>query len=134
MGKACETLPLAFCDFVTRTVGVGSVGVIALHLDQTGFDEKAGRKYTAIYPGARKNDFNPHGALSGSAKDELQSEIDRLYDMFVGIRFLGRATNCSHTLLRAQRGVPQKLWVTGQVPAGRWCSVYGRRSLREGDR
>ncbi len=70
--------------FVTRTGGVGSVGVIALHLDQSGFDEKAGRKYTAIYAGARKNDFNPHEALSGSAKDELQAEIDRLYDMFVG--------------------------------------------------
>jgi capsid assembly protease len=70
--------------FVTRTGGVGSVGVIALHLDQSGFDEKVGRKYTAIYAGARKNDFNPHQALSGSAKDELQSEIDRLYDIFVG--------------------------------------------------
>jgi signal peptide peptidase SppA len=70
--------------FVTRTGGVGSVGVIALHLDQSGFDAKVGRKYTAIYAGARKNDFNPHEALSGSAKDDLQSEIDRLYDMFVG--------------------------------------------------
>jgi signal peptide peptidase SppA len=70
--------------FVTRTGGVGSVGVIALHLDQSGFDAKVGRKYTAIYAGARKNDFNPHEALSGSAKDELQFEIDRLYDMFVG--------------------------------------------------
>jgi signal peptide peptidase SppA len=70
--------------FVTRTGGVGSVGVIALHLDQSGFDEKAGRKYTAIYAGARKNDFNPHEALSSAAKDELQAEIDRLYDMFVG--------------------------------------------------
>jgi signal peptide peptidase SppA len=70
--------------FITRTGGVGSVGVIALHLDQSGFDEKVGRKYTAIYAGARKNDFNPHEALSGSAKDELQTEIDRLYDMFVG--------------------------------------------------
>ena len=29
--------------FVTRTGGVGSVGVIALHMDQSGFDEKAGR-------------------------------------------------------------------------------------------
>jgi signal peptide peptidase SppA len=70
--------------FVTRTGGVGSVGVIALHLDQSAFDEMAGRKYTAIYAGARKNDFNPHEALSSAAKDELQAEIDRLYDMFVG--------------------------------------------------
>ncbi len=70
--------------FVTRTGGVGSIGVIALHMDQSGFDEKAGRKYTAIFAGARKNDFNPHEALSSSAKDELQLEIDRLYGMFVG--------------------------------------------------
>jgi ClpP class serine protease len=69
---------------VTRTGGVGSIGVIALHMDQSGFDEKAGRKYTAIFAGARKNDFNPHEALSSSAKDELQAEIDRLYGMFVG--------------------------------------------------
>jgi signal peptide peptidase SppA len=68
---------------VTRTGGVGSVGVIALHMDQSGFDEKAGKKYTAIYAGARKNDFNPHETLSAPAKDELQAEIDRLYDMFV---------------------------------------------------
>ena len=42
--------------FVTSTGGVGSVGVIAIHMDQSGWDEKVGRKYTAVFAGARKND------------------------------------------------------------------------------
>jgi capsid assembly protease len=71
--------------FVTSTGGVGSIGVIAIHVDQSAYDEKAGRKYTAIFAGAKKNDFNPHEPLSDSAKDDLQLEIDRLYDMFVGM-------------------------------------------------
>ena len=71
--------------FVTSTGGVGSVGVIAIHVDQSSFDEKVGRKYTAVFAGAKKNDFNPHEPLSDSAKDELQSQIDSLYDMFVGL-------------------------------------------------
>ncbi len=69
--------------FVTRTGGVGSIGVIAVHMDQSGFDEKMGRKYTAVYAGARKNDFSTHQPLSDHARANLQGEIDRLYDMFV---------------------------------------------------
>lgn len=69
--------------FVTRTGGVGSIGVIAVHMDQSGWDEKVGRKYTAVYAGARKNDFSTHQPLSDEARANLQGEVDRLYDMFV---------------------------------------------------
>jgi signal peptide peptidase SppA len=69
--------------FVTRTGGVGSIGVIAVHMDQSGWDEKMGRKYTAIYAGARKNDFSTHQPLSDDARANLQGEVDRLYEMFV---------------------------------------------------
>ena len=69
--------------FVTRTGGVGSIGVIAVHMDQSGWDEKMGRKYTAIYAGARKNDFSTHEPLSDGARENLQGEVDRLYEMFV---------------------------------------------------
>ena len=68
--------------FVTRTGGVGSIGVIAVHMDQSGFDEKMGRKYTAVYAGARKNDYSTHQPLSDDARANLQTEVDRLYDMF----------------------------------------------------
>lgn len=68
---------------VTRTAGVGSVGVIALHMDQSERDKKDGRKYTAIYAGERKNDFNSHYPLSNEARATLQASIDRMYDIFV---------------------------------------------------
>ena len=69
--------------FLTRTGGVGSIGVIAVHMDQSAWDEKMGRKYTAIYAGARKNDFSTHSPLSDGARENLQGEVDRLYEMFV---------------------------------------------------
>ena len=52
-------------------------------MDQSGWDEKMGRKYTAIYAGARKNDFSTHQPLSDDARANLQGEVDRLYEMFV---------------------------------------------------
>lgn len=68
---------------VTRTAGTGSVGVIALHMDQSERDAKEGRRYTAIYAGARKNDFSSHEPLSTDARRALQASIDRMYTLFV---------------------------------------------------
>ena len=69
--------------WVTRTGGVGSVGIIAMHLDQSGWDAANGLRYTTIFAGDRKNDFNPHEPLSEGARDVLVAEVDRLYGMFV---------------------------------------------------
>lgn len=68
--------------FVTETGGVGSIGVIALHIDQSIKDANDGYRYTAITSGAHKNDYSPHEPLSDAAKSELQSEVDRLYAIF----------------------------------------------------
>jgi signal peptide peptidase SppA len=68
--------------FVTETGGVGSIGVIALHVDQSAKDAKEGYHYTAITAGAHKNDYSPHEPLSDAAKTELQGEVDRLYAIF----------------------------------------------------
>ncbi|MDR1334789.1 MAG: S49 family peptidase [Holosporaceae bacterium] len=69
--------------FVNRTSGVGSIGVIATHLDISEFDKKEGIKYTTIFAGDRKNDLSPHEPLSENATADLQKEVDRLYKMFV---------------------------------------------------
>jgi signal peptide peptidase SppA len=69
--------------WVTRTGGVGSVGIIAMHLDQSGWDAANGLRYTTIFAGDRKNDFNPHEPLSEGARSVLAAEVDRLYGMFV---------------------------------------------------
>ena len=84
--------------FVTKTGGVGSVGVIAVHMDQSGWDDKMGRKYTAVYAGARKNDFSSHQPLSDDARANLQGEVDRLYEMFVGL--VARNRGISAALVR----------------------------------
>jgi signal peptide peptidase SppA len=69
--------------WVTRTGGVGSVGIIAMHLDQSGWDAANGLRYTTIFAGDRKNDFNPHEPLSEGARDLLVAEVNRLHGMFV---------------------------------------------------
>ncbi len=68
--------------YVTETGGVGSIGVIALHVDQSIKDATDGYRYTAITAGAHKNDYSPHEPLSDAAKSELQGEVDRLYAIF----------------------------------------------------
>lgn len=69
--------------FVSRTSGVGSIGVIASHIDQSGFDEKQGIKYTTVFAGNRKNDLNPHEPITSESLESLQKEVDRLYEMFL---------------------------------------------------
>lgn len=69
--------------FVARTGGVGSIGVIAMHVDQSVKDAKDGVRYTAVFAGERKNDLNPHEPISGAAHAVLKAEVDRVYELFV---------------------------------------------------
>jgi signal peptide peptidase SppA len=62
---------------------VGSVGVIAQHVDQSKADEQAGLQYTAIYAGKYKNDMTPHQPLSDHARETLQARVDEVYRLFV---------------------------------------------------
>ena len=77
LGSAADKL------FLTRTSGVGSIGVLAAHVDQSGYDEKQGVKVTTLFAGSRKNDFNAHEPLSEDAAGFLQAEVNRLYGLFV---------------------------------------------------
>lgn len=63
---------------------LGSIGVIALHVDQSKRDEKAGCVYTAIYAGKWKNDWTEHAPLSDHARKAGQAEVDRYYGLFTG--------------------------------------------------
>ena len=69
--------------YVTQTGGVGSIGVIALHVDQSARDAQQGYRYTAITAGDQKNDFSPHEPLHPAAQARLQAEVDRLYGIFI---------------------------------------------------
>ncbi|MGL9758913.1 MAG: S49 family peptidase [Wolbachia sp.] len=78
---------------VTRTSGVGSIGVIASHIDQSAFDEKQGIKYTTVFAGKRKNDLNPHEPITSESLESLQGEVNRLYEMFA--QLIARNRNLS---------------------------------------
>ena len=69
--------------FVSRTSGVGSIGVIIVHADQSEFNKKIGVKYTAVYAGERKNDFTPHQPLSDEAKAVLENEVHASRQIFI---------------------------------------------------
>ena len=71
--------------YVTRTGEVGSIGVVAVHLDGSGADAMAGLKWTLIGAGARKTDGNPHEPLSPRATADIQTDVDHLYDDLVAL-------------------------------------------------
>lgn len=68
---------------VSRTGGVGSIGVVTSHVDYSKMLETQGVKVTFIHFGAHKLDGNPYQALSADAKARMQARIDALGEVFV---------------------------------------------------
>lgn len=69
---------------VSRTGGVGSIGVVTSHVDVSGNLEKAGVKVTFIYAGKHKVDGNAFQPLPADVQARIQERIDELYGIFVG--------------------------------------------------
>lgn len=69
--------------YVPKTGGVGSVGVVTMHVDYSKFAEDVGYKVTYIYSGKHKVDGNPFEPLPESVKARIQSSIDETYTLFV---------------------------------------------------
>ena len=68
---------------VTRTGGVGSIGVVTFHVDYSGMMEQIGLKITFIHAGKHKVDGNAYEALPDDVKARIQARIDDLYSVFV---------------------------------------------------
>ncbi len=68
---------------VPRTAGVGSVGVIAAHIDQSEQNKQNGLSVTTVFAGDRKNDLSPHAPLTDEALIHLQQQVDDTYELFV---------------------------------------------------
>lgn len=71
--------------YVTCTGEVGSVGVVAVHIDESVADAMAGLKWTLIHVGARKVDGNPHQPLSATAQADIQADVDALHGELVNL-------------------------------------------------
>jgi capsid assembly protease len=68
--------------YVTQTGEIGSIGVVAVHRDESGADAQAGLAWTFVHAGAAKVEGNPHQPLSDSARATLQADVDALYGKF----------------------------------------------------
>ena len=68
---------------VSRTSGVGSIGVIAKHLDASARNEQMGVKVTTVYAGAHKNDLSPHEPLTEQSAKFLNDMVQGYYTQFV---------------------------------------------------
>jgi signal peptide peptidase SppA len=70
--------------YVPRTGWVGSVGTVAVHVDETGADTQAGLKYAFVQAGAQKTELSSHVALSKDARARLQAKVDQMNALLVG--------------------------------------------------
>jgi capsid assembly protease len=68
--------------YVTQTGEVGSIGVVAAHVDESGADAQAGLAWSFIFAGQQKVDGNAHEPLSARARSTIQADVDRLYGQF----------------------------------------------------
>lgn len=73
-----------------RTARVGSIGVVAVHVDRSARDQEQGFAYSFIFAGEKKIDGNPHEPLSDRARADIQFDIDAVMDVFVAAVARGR--------------------------------------------
>ena len=71
--------------WLTRTAEVGSIGVVALHVDESVADAKAGLNYTFLHAGTHKVDGHPHAPLPASVAADIQADIEQLHDQFIAL-------------------------------------------------
>lgn len=69
---------------MSRTGGVGSIGVVMMHVSYEEMLKKEGIAVTFIKAGKHKTDGNPFEALSADAKQRIQKRIDETYAIFTG--------------------------------------------------
>jgi signal peptide peptidase SppA len=85
---------------VSRTGGVGSIGVVTFHVDVSKAVDAAGIKITFIHAGKHKVDGNAYEALPDDVKDRIQARIDELYGVFVSTVARNRADKLDEEAVR----------------------------------
>ena len=67
---------------VTRSGGVGSIGVVTAHVEYSEMLKDMGIKVTFIFAGEHKVDGNAYEKLPDSVKSRIQERINRIYGVF----------------------------------------------------
>lgn len=105
---------------------VGSIGVYAMHVDQSKLFESIGIKPTYISAGKYKMEGNPHEPLTDEARAAIQASVDEMYSDFV--RAVARNRNVAWSQVRNGFGEGR---VVGAREAHRLGMVDGIKSLSE---
>lgn len=113
--------------YTTKTGGVGSIGVVAAHVDQSKADADAGLKVTYIYEGARKVDGNPHEPLSDEAHASIAADVEAAYHMFVSTV----AANRSRSLQAIQQTEAACFYGQDGIDAGLADGLGGKAAALE---
>ena len=71
--------------WLTRTAEVGSIGVVAVHVDESVADAKAGLAYRFLHAGQYKVDGHPHAPLPPAVAADIQTDIDGLHTQFIDL-------------------------------------------------
>lgn len=93
---------------------VGSVGVIAEHVDESQLEEMAGISRTFVTAGEYKAE--QLGPLSEEAKAAIQSKVDQMYEMFTGDVAKGRGV--SQSVVKNTYGKGRMLTARDALAAG----------------
>lgn len=69
----------------TPSAGVGSIGVITMHVDYSRALEQEGVKVTMLYKGKHKAEGNPYEPLSAETRERIEASLEKSYTRFVGL-------------------------------------------------
>lgn len=84
--SACYAIGSALDKLVvTPSGGVGSIGVVAMHVDMSKMLEAWGYNVTFIYSGEHKVDGNPFEALPAEVKADIQAGVDKSREAFCAL-------------------------------------------------
>ena len=72
-----------FIAIADRSTETGSLGTVAVHLDESGKYQKEGIKPTVFASGRYKKIGNPYEPLSNSDKKHMQKSLDYMYSLMV---------------------------------------------------
>ena len=86
------------------TVEVGSIGVVATHVDYSQNEEKRGVKTTEIYAGKYKRMASNYKPLSDEGRGMIQERVDYIYTVFVDSVARNRGTNSETVLSKMADG------------------------------
>ena len=76
--------------YLTTSAGIGSIGTIAVHVDESKADEMAGLAFTVVKAGLHKDDLSSMKPLSAEARARLQAEVDFHNGLFTSAVARGR--------------------------------------------